>query len=112
MNYEEMSDDEIAVRVLHFNGFKSVDFGDGYEILLSSDLRKDVGPKSTKKFRFDPCNNPSDAWPIIIGSKIGIAHVNGAWRGSSFVAGYDEHHNNNPLRAAMIVFLMMQEQDK
>lgn len=55
---------------------------------------------------FDPCNNPNDAWPIILKCKI-----------STFPTGLNsdlwqaEHYfcktvrDKNPLRAAMIVYL-------
>lgn len=59
---------------------------------------------------YDYCNNPSDAWPIIVENKIGIhwlGGVDGLWSArtvhTSIVKG------KNPLKCAMIVFLMMQE---
>lgn len=72
---------------------------------------------------FDPCNNPADAWPIIFDNKITIMHDGGfgdrapEWSAcSSFYIndrGVADYFNltdaTNPLRAAMIVFLMMQE---
>lgn len=58
---------------------------------------------------FDPCNNPADAWPIIVNSRIGLNFVNGIWRAQSMLTGWVEFSEENPLRAAMIVFLMMQE---
>ena len=61
---------------------------------------------------FDPCNNPSDAWPIIDENGIGLAFVNGEWRASSVMAGYHEYSDKNALRAAMIVYLMMKEEEK
>ena len=59
---------------------------------------------------FNPCNNPSDAWPIILVNRINVY----ASEGPDFMpwmAGCDGFmvSNKNPLRAAMIVFLMMQE---
>ncbi|WP_105634316.1 phage protein NinX family protein [Cronobacter dublinensis] len=59
--------------------------------------------------KFDPCNNPADAWPIIVHGRIGLNFVNGNWRAQSLKTGYVEFCHENPLRAAMIVFLMMQE---
>lgn len=57
--------------------------------------------------------NPADAWPIITENKISIyAAVLGDSRGGwGAEASSTEHYhfNNNPLRAAMVVFLMMQE---
>lgn len=73
---------------------------------------------------FDPCNNPADAWPIIVGNKISIVSLDNKWiaapvdtvidgvTGDSdvcFYASSDAVFDVNPLRAAMIVFLMMQE---
>ena len=58
----------------------------------------------------DYCNNPADAWPIIFSNRIGIvpgtatdkwAAHHGDWN----IATADA----NPLRAAMTVFLLMQE---
>lgn len=65
---------------------------------------------------FNPCNNPADAWPIIAENRIGIipAPENGWWKAAHRKVGSDSdpYHmtkDSNPLRAAMIVFLMMQE---
>ena len=60
----------------------------------------------------DICNNPSDAWHVMEENKIGIAFVNGEWRASSVMAGYHEYSDKNALRAAMIVYLMMKDEEK
>ncbi|ELY5775167.1 phage protein NinX family protein [Cronobacter sakazakii] len=70
----------------------------------------------------DYCNNPADAWPIILEHGISFAFDKNedewvAWGDFAFdLAGWDMKeqpaeykHHVNPLRAAMIVFLMMQE---
>ncbi|EMC4267765.1 phage protein NinX family protein [Cronobacter sakazakii] len=61
----------------------------------------------------DYCNNPADAWPIIVGSKINIRFgAEGMPCEAQFMQyGCEsvECYHNNPLRAAMITFLMMQE---
>lgn len=64
----------------------------------------------------DYCNNPADAWPIIAENRIGIipAPCYGEWKAAHRSVGDDStpHHftqHTNPLRAAMIVFLKMQE---
>lgn len=64
----------------------------------------------------DYCNNPADAWPIIVENKINIEWHE--WKGGEFKpyainnetmkSGYDD----KPLRAAMIVFLMMKDAEK
>ena len=60
----------------------------------------------------DYCNNPSDAMPILIENRISLTWVNGECRASSVKAGYHEFSCGNALRAAMIVYLMMKEEEK
>lgn len=65
----------------------------------------------------DYCNNPSDAWPIIISNGISLVrHGHGVWcadakaywvDGDEWQIGGESH--SNPLRAAMIVYLQMKE---
>lgn len=62
----------------------------------------------------DCCNNPADAWPIITANKISIYAMSekdgrGRWGAEAFYPNESYHFNDNPLRAAMIVFLLMQE---
>lgn len=95
-NYEEMSDFEINCRV-------------------HADVMQISGLNSFKAK--DYCNNPADAWPIIDENNITIINDNpsmrlavndsaGYYNGSSgIIASYDE----NGFRAAMIVFLEMNE---
>ena len=66
--------------------------------------------------RVDYCNNPSDAWPIIVDNKIGVSPHGEKWMANNFnpssVGSYQVQtmsYDKNPLRAAMIVFLMMRE---
>ncbi|MGQ6231078.1 phage protein NinX family protein [Serratia sp. IR-2025] len=59
----------------------------------------------------DYCNNPADAWPIIAGNEISINY----WRSGVLEADrYGVHtvKDKNPLRAAMICFLMMKDAEK
>lgn len=61
---------------------------------------------------FQPCGNPSDAWPIIVEHGIGIIPykkgLSESWNVSTgLINGTTK--DVNPLRAAMIVFLMMQD---
>ncbi|EOE5655218.1 phage protein NinX family protein [Cronobacter sakazakii] len=56
--------------------------------------------------KFDPCNNPADAWPIIVENNISISN-GGAERWTANDVGIDNlYKDKNPLRAAMIVFLL------
>lgn len=72
----------------------------------------------------DYCNNPADAWPIIVANLIEVSpdydftdeseqelHATGLWTAKHVEVdgkSYYQSHQN-PLRAAMIAFLMMQE---
>lgn len=59
------------------------------------------------------CNNPADAWPIIVSNHIGIMPFkNGeakAWPLSVGLLSSADVKHANPLRAAMIVYLQMME---
>lgn len=64
---------------------------------------------------FDPCNNPSDAWPIIVENNIAIVPcrhaIPQAWPTKFGIASKFLVEDRNPLRAAMIVYLMMKESE-
>ncbi|WP_265498541.1 phage protein NinX family protein [Providencia rustigianii] len=72
--------------------------------------------KNKIKYRFDPCNNPSDAMPIIIENKISLRAptITDRWK-AEFIdeygnyIGYRRALNKNPLRAAMELFLLMKD---
>ncbi|MEM7975225.1 DUF2591 family protein [Morganella morganii subsp. sibonii] len=60
---------------------------------------------------FSPCNNPADAMPIIIENGISIMANwgrDGEWAATYRISIYAEN-NENPLRAAMEIFLMMKD---
>ena len=111
-NYEDMSDFEINKRVALIVG---VTFnGDGEPVRF---VECDTGAYADfNEIEFDPCNNPEDAEPIIIENRIGTipAPDNGLWKAAHRKIGNDDtpYHftqDKNPLRAAMIVFLKMNE---
>jgi hypothetical protein len=106
MNYEDMSDFEVNEQVarLRFGVFAACHDGS----------RKN-GSVRASGAEFDPCNNPSDAWPIIISNKIGITH------GSQMCSAVTVTDNeliqipctpSELLRAAMICFLKMKDAEK
>ncbi|MDM3203008.1 DUF2591 family protein [Citrobacter sp. Cf097] len=81
-----------------------------------------VEGKNTVKLP-DYCNSPDDAWPIIVGKKLSLINADDKWlcvpedepidgvTGDAVHMIYsgDGVEHENPLRAAMITFLMMQD---
>ena len=60
---------------------------------------------------YDYCNNPSDAWSIIMENKIDIQHRDGFGTPCARNCASMEA-DKNPLRAAMIVYLMMKDEER
>lgn len=78
------------------------------EPLLKLVIRNSTGRK------FDPCNNPADAWPIIFSNRIALTpygHGAAFWEAEDRYGTGKSDCDKNPLRAAMIVFLKMQESE-
>ena len=74
-------------------------------------LDKSANPSARYVAIGDYCNNPADAWPVIIDSMISIRPVGNdgqLWEASG-MDGMKADYDKNPLRSAMIVFLMMKE---
>lgn len=60
----------------------------------------------------DYCNNPADAWPIMIEHGIGVDYDGISWTASDWRENkYSDWRNypESPLRLAMIIYLMMKE---
>lgn len=99
MDYSQLSDRDIDALVLQ-------------EVYGNQAKDKDI-TRAWSRDGFKYTTNPADAWPIIMENKISIyAAILGDSRGEwGAEASFTEHFHfhNNPLRAAMIVFLMMQE---
>lgn len=107
--YTELSDLEINKRVfvaakiehedadLHSN---KVFYGDG-----------------ARWIEFNPCNNPTDAMPIIIENLISLmadmSDDGGStwWCASDISNGITSRYKSNPLRAAMEVFLRIKDEE-
>lgn len=114
MNFSELSDFEInkAVAELHLNATKT---------FKGNELDESVTVLGEKVYsNFNPCNNPSHAWPIILQHGICITSPtkggknfvwSASWNegGGRWSSGDIKYADKNPLRAAMIVYLMMQE---
>lgn len=109
MDYEKLSDKEINVKVALALGAKEI----VPDLFMSDDRRYDFDKPKNKagnKFYFDPCNNPADAWPIIVENRIAIkpSDAGNKWAAQHGDWDFAASHENQ-LRAAMIVFLMMHE---
>lgn len=111
-NYEEMSDFEINKLVAISVGFKCY-YGDGSYTNNHGLIGAIVSGKNNSGRmmvgEFNPCNNPSDAWPIIVDNEISINRwaTSDDWATDRF--GHFDTRDDKPLRAAMIVFLKMNE---
>jgi len=124
-DYSAMSDFEINCHVAEKAGIGDSMFFSSDESELAEEDPKKRGPiwnvpswiqvknwMPSKGNCFNPCNNPADAWPIILANDISmIAKWNSdeLW-GAMCNEPWCEHEHENPLRAAMIVFLQMMEQ--
>lgn len=103
--YTELSDFEINKKVAENLKLNTIAY-ERTEIVLFDDM--DATP-------FDPCNNPTDAMPIIIDNLISLmadmSEDGGAtwWCASDISNGITSRYKSNPLRAAMEVFLMMKD---
>lgn len=119
MDYNKLSDFEINAAVFEALHGGSPDHkeGDGGAMVLISYEGDIVGGDAVEveveRGLFNPCNNPADAWPIIVDKKIGLKPVRwDEWRAEgSDSCGFVSYAraDDNPLRAAMIVFLIMQD---
>lgn len=122
MNYEQMSYFEINKAVAAAMGitdwFVSPKCGmnNTGSWIFSEDCQGDSLPLP------DYCKNPADAWPVIVSSGISIINhgdefeactgfESSCGEGGGYFVDYEYTHTN-PLRAAMIVYLMMKESDK
>ena len=130
MNYESMSDFEINKAVATAWLPCDYDFDDKTETVDLVGCATYLGAhgipdeRLEKYGEFNPCNNPADAWPIIIDNKISIEYDQSedswiAHQGDYLIGKYVsicgyryQYSDKNPLRAAMIVFLMMNENTK
>lgn len=122
MDYSQLSDFEINVAVFEAIHNGSPDYKEGENgamvfISFEGDIvNGDAVEVEVERGSFNPCANPADAEPIIVENRIGIipAPENGLWKAAHRKVGSDStpYHmtqDENPLRAAMIVFLMMQD---
>ncbi|XBY07295.1 phage protein NinX family protein [Escherichia coli] len=117
MDYSQLSDFEINVAVFEaiHNGspdYKEGENGDMVFVSFEGDIvNGDAVEVEVERGSFNPCANPADAWPIIekntglaLSISMKTSGVHAVWP----TVNLSELYMKNPLRAAMIVFLMMQ----
>lgn len=104
MNYSEMSGDDIAKAVVIAMGGKEMCDG----VFLCGNKRYDLSSPHSS-FNFDPCNSWADAGPIIENENISLTCHQSRDEWAAIFNRHAMAAHRNPLRAAMIVFLMMQE---
>lgn len=124
MDYSKLSDFEINKLVAGSQSLiVNANQCASLKVKSSSILVNDI----VSSFEFNPCKNPSDAWPIIVENNISLTKQStspGAHWHTDIIESIVEDasdedlftcktllhcHDKNPLRAAMIVYLMMQE---
>lgn len=113
-DYSKMSDFEINKAVAELLGLElSSDHNGDYVGIV----RRSIGSRPNY-INVNYCNNPSDAWPVVLGNRISLrpddmyeeAPHSGYWRADN-EAGNHCHHEK-PFRAAMTVYLMMKDEEK
>ncbi|EFO1742251.1 phage protein NinX family protein [Escherichia coli] len=128
MDYSQLSDFEINVAVFEAIHNGSPDYKEGENdamvfISFEGDIvNGDAVEVEVERGSFNPCANPADAYPIITENKISTMWMTAekewcAWSEGDLEEGCWEWENipgyyfcgESPLRAAMIVFLMMQD---
>ncbi|EOC0526479.1 DUF2591 domain-containing protein [Cronobacter sakazakii] len=111
MDYAQLEDTEITIRVGETFGWSPCFINEDGSVVFRDD-------RGRLKVRKDYCNNPADTWPIITGNHISLMYAEslGEWCAGKpdWVDGCEwqldmDVMDKNPLRAAMITFLMMQE---
>jgi hypothetical protein len=124
MDYSQLSDFEInkCVAEIIYRGF-DINHPRELAVIQAPDNEADVviSTGSSREWR-NYCHNPADAWPIIVGKKLSLINADDKWlcvpedEQINGVTGDAVHmiyswycvEHENPLRAAMIVFLMTQ----
>ena len=117
-NYEDKSDFDINKAVAEALGNKHHWEEGVYDINRGPSIKACICCRDAQPLP-NYCNNPSDAWPIITENKIGLVFVGDFMRDKedwqardTFTAYKHRAYDENPLRAAMIVFLKMERDNE
>lgn len=110
--YTELSDFEINKKVADLIGATPFPFGTTeYRRSAVSGCESSIIIRSPRKVgSFDPCNNPSDAMPIIIENEISMIKISGGWMCCHGSVGQVERESL--YRGAMELFLMMKDAER
>ncbi|RTY31596.1 phage protein NinX family protein [Morganella morganii] len=106
--YRDKSDFDINKAVFHAAKIKHKWFRFSPHGVVTYNIKRDW-------VTFDPCNNPTDAMPIIKDNLISLEHDGIAWRVSCVrhpeISVWDgcENYNDNFYRKAMELFLLMKD---
>ncbi|MGQ6183079.1 phage protein NinX family protein [Serratia sp. IR-2025] len=116
-DYSKMSDFEINCLVAEMIGYLPLDAELGYAgSQEEGDITAAIVRGKNRIGAFSPCDNPSDAWPIIEQNYISLTFDGISWDASSPLKEITYNawktHPYQPLRLAMIVFLMMKDAEK
>ncbi|HDT0712170.1 TPA: DUF2591 family protein [Morganella morganii subsp. morganii] len=101
--YRDKSDFEINKAAAKKSGKQFAT--NGKIIFVEADVPSGIVPYAVI---FDPCNNPADAMPIINGYGISLIYQEGEFQFATN-DGNIECSISNPLKAAMVIFLMMKD---
>lgn len=113
-DYSKMSDFEINKAVALSLGIEVVEWNGK----IFGGVERKIDNVTSVIAVIDYCNNPSDALPVIHENSISLrpddmyeeAPHGGYWRADNEDGNHC--HHENPLRAAMIVYLMMKDEEK
>lgn len=102
--YTELSDFEVNKKVAEKLGL-------AYEVTRYGVVTRMSNKEQWREF--NPCNNPTDAMPIIIENKLILSprYDSDEWISESMFYHDIYSVNKNPLRAAMEVFLIMKDEE-
>lgn len=109
MDYSQLHDAQINMMVCKALGQELSSYA---RILMQDDATILLSDNETL---VDYCNNPADAWPIILKNCISLVWDCAEdasydwWNAFDQFDDYRVQYQSNPLRAAMIVLLMMQD---
>ena len=120
INYSKMSDFEINQAVAFLLGLDVKHYQDRSGDMVWFTIKNEDGNEYFDYIDYkDFCNNPADAWPIILKNRISLMFDKSTEKGDNaqwclasspcdqYIVDYVSE--SKLLRAAMIVFLMMQE---